>query len=214
MLGLEIPPSPSLADLDSLISEEVDYLIQKWMVCLVHENSIDPDETLYLFTWSPNPDEMPDADFNTQHRYNINLISHYLQTMEIGLACVESSQMGNPHYHGWYQLSTDPLKEKLRLALVKTLQRFGNLKITKSKGHYKIGSLVKQANCLYYYKKDMLQSMATVFCNPITAESMDDLDWNLHKSLFTPKKGRISVADIEDKISQVEFYKQFYQDSL
>lgn len=209
MLGPEIPQ----ISIDELISDEVDYLMQKWMHIVEYESMIKEDEPLYLFTWSPDPDEIPDSDFNTQHRFCLPFMADFLMVVSAGVACVESSQMGNPHYHGWYQVSTDPLKEKLRIVYTKVIKRFGNLKITKSKGHYKIGSLVKQANCLYYYKKDMLQSMATVESNPITGVPYEDVDWSTHWNLFT-KKGRESVADIEDRINLKDFYKEFYANSL
>jgi len=206
---------PPFAALKGLISLEVDYLMEKWNMVIEAEGEIDPDETLYLITWSPDPSELPNADFNTQHLFNVNILSDFLSTVECGLFCVEASQLGSPHYHGWYQLSTDPIKEKSRLTYIKVMQRFSphGLKITRSKGHYKIGSLVSQANCLYYYKKDLLQSMATIYINPICSQSRVDLDWNSHSHLFM-KNGRQSVADIEDKITLKEFYKQFYENSL
>lgn len=208
MLGQEIPQ----ISIDDLISDEVDYLMQKWMHIVHHEEMID-DSPLYLFTWSPNPEEIPDSDFNTQHLFCAPFIADLLLSVRVGIACVEASQMGNPHYHGWYQLSTDPMKEKHRIVHTKVLKRFGNLKITKSKGHYKIGSLSKQANCLYYYKKDLLQSMATVELNPIMGFYDVKIDWSKHWNLFT-KKGRESVADIEDRVNLKDFYKQFYENSL
>lgn len=199
-----------------LISEEVDYLMDKFVHIINAEREIDLDEKLYLFTWSPHPEELPDADFNTQHLFNINLLAEFLDSTRIGIACVETSQLGSPHYHGWYQLSNDALKEMTRIVCMKVMQRYApkGLKITPSKGHIKIGSFVKAANCLYYYKKDLLQSMAAVQENPITSNSHCDINWNQHFTLFMKNNDRKSVADIENRINLGEFYKQFYRSSL
>jgi len=117
------------------------------------EDRIDTDRTLYLITWNPDPKELPNADFETQHHYSVNLLSDYLKACECGLFCVETSQLGAPHYHGWYQVSQNPDCERNRIIYIKTMQRFGNLKITKSKGHYKIGSNSNHANCLLLLQK-------------------------------------------------------------
>jgi len=211
MLEQEIPSSSS--PLMELINAEVDYLLPKIIDVYEQESSIDPDKSLYLFTWSPNPEEIPDSDFNTQHLFCAPFIADYLLSCGRGIACVESTQLGNPHYHGWYQLSDDPLKERQRLIHIKCLKRFGMVKITSSIGHYKINSYVAAANCLHYYKKDMLQSMAWVELNPICSYHKINMDWNQHSMLFT-KKGRESVADIEDRINLRDFYKEFYANSL
>lgn len=200
-------------ELEKLIDAEVDYLVSKWMHVYDKEYDIDLDKPLYLFTWSPDPGELPDADFTAQHKFNINIVSQYLSSFKVALACVEATQRGVPHYHGWYQLSTDPLLERQRLATVKVLERLGNLKITPSRGHIKKYSLSSKANCLYYYKKDMLESMSWIEQNPIYPGMKDNTDWNLHVGLFT-KKGRESIADLENKVNLRDFYLQFYDNSL
>lgn len=206
MLGQEIPLESVEVEVDSFITP-------KAVTVFENELDINPDEALYLFTWSPNPEEIPDSDFNTQHAFCFPFISDLLSTMECGLACVEETQKGNPHYHGWYQQSRDPKLNVLKKVYVKVMQRFGNYKVTKSLGHYKINSYVKQANCLYYYKKDMLEASLYVPNNPIKKGMYPHIDWNSNYSLFT-KKGRESVADIEDRINLRSFYKQFYENSL
>lgn len=177
-----------------------------------NELDIDDEEDLYLITWAPEPSELPNADFTTQHKYSINLLAAYLKNCKSGLFCVESTQLGNPHYHGWYQVSPDPIKEEYRLIYVKTLQRFGLLRITKSKGHYRVNNYNTRSNCLGYYKKDLLDSMLWVNPNPITADSICDIDWSKNMLFFT-KQGRGSMADLEEKINLKEFYFQFYKDS-
>lgn len=183
---------------------------------ILNEEKIDPTKTLYLFTWSPDAKELPDCHFELQHEYNLNYVSEYLKVCECGLACVESTQLGVPHYHGWYQISDNPIKEKVRIIYMKSMLRFGNMKITKSKGHYKIASWSPAANCLHYYKKDLLQSQLFVTHNPIVPKEYPQHDWNAFnlRTFFTANGKRETVADIDDKISLREFYKDFYKNSL
>lgn len=214
MLEQEIPPKDQLM---ALISAEVDYLTPKIVAVAKMEWKIDPDKKVYLFTWSPDPSEGPDADFETQHMFWYPAIVDFLNSVEVGIACVEASQLGNPHYHGWYQVSDDPIKERLRCVHIKVMARFApnGLRITSSKGHMKFNSYVAAANCLHYYKKDLLQSMSYIATNPITAKTKkpDHIDWN-NKLLLFRRKCRETINELEDKISLKDFYKQFYQDSL
>lgn len=197
----------SLIDDDIIIGERIaekDWIVQQT------EYDINPACPLYLITWSPDPGELPDADFDTQHKFFVNVVSEYLSYCSIGLFCVESSQLGRPHYHGWYQLGGN---EQMRIVLMKVMQRFGLVKVTKSKGHYKYGSYSDAANCLYYYKKDMIDLMLWVDLNPITKDTRVDIDWNQHFMLFT-RQGRQSIADLEEKVVLKDFYKRFYNNSL
>jgi len=211
MLGQEIPT------LDDELTKECALVARHLGVVMNAEYEIDEGEDLYLTTWAlqndPEKMDMPDADFNTQHHFNVNILSDYLDYCQCGLFCVESTQTGAPHYHGWYQLSRDGKKEAMRICIVKVLQRMGNLKITKSKGHYKLASWSDKANCLYYYKKDLLERQLYTVRNPITRGMQMNIDWNEHYSLFT-RKGRQSVSDIEDRINLTQFYKEFYKNSL
>lgn len=181
----------------------------------LYESQINKDEPLYLITWAPNPKDLLDSDFITQHEYNINILSDYIQACEYGLFCVETTQAGNPHYHGWYQVSNNPLRESERIAIVKTMQRFGLVKITKSKGHYKINSYNSHANCLHYYKYDMLGPMAFVEKNPICFDTRSTIDWNdmSYARFFNIEGKRQTVADLEDKMTLRDFYKDFYKKS-
>lgn len=188
-------------------------MVAKGMVIEHTESLIDQGETLYLVTWSPDPSELPDADFETQHLFNVNLLADYLKACSCGLFCVETTQLGNPHYHGWYQLSASPEKEAFRIVLVKTLQRFGLLKITKSKGHYRINSYTSHGNCLAYYKKDLVGSMLFVGANPITSDTKCDIDWKNNLLYFGDSKKRSSLVELQEKISLKNFYMEFYKDS-
>lgn len=193
--------------------KDQDFLvIEKSTEIWAAEEDIDFDEPLYLITWAPDPSELPNADFTTQHLYMVNLLSGYLKTCASGLFCVETTQRGNPHYHGWYQVSPDPVKEECRIIFIKTLERFGLLKITKSKGHYRINAYSTRSNCLGYYKKDLLDPMLWCNPNPVTSESKCDIDWNVNM-LFFVKNGRGTVSDLEEKVSLKEFYLQFYKNS-
>lgn len=175
------------------------------------EFDINDQKQLYLITWSPDPSKLPNCDFENQHLFNVNILSNYLKTCSAGLFCVEATQMGNPHYHGWYQVNEET--ELGRIALAKTLAAFGKLKITKSLGHYRINSYSKNGNCLYYYKKDLTTSMLNVKCNPIDKDTVDDTNWNTHIFFFDVPGKRKSVADLEAKIVQYKFYEEFYKKS-
>lgn len=213
-----------LEQMDSTFSEntiigtikyEVSKISQLTSIILDHELDIDLDEPLYLFTFSPNPELLPNTSFELQHDFILPTISQLLAGCQSGIACVESSQLGNPHYHGWYQLSIDPYIERHREMAVKVLQKLGLLKITKSKGHIKIFSWVQQANCLYYYKKDLLQSQFWTPNNIVTKESQSEVDWyashNTH--YFTIDGRRQTCQDIEERQTLSRFYKQFYEET-
>lgn len=190
-------------------------LLEKSWIIYLHESQIDPEDTLYLITWSPSPEEMPDCDFVTQHQYHINTIADYLRGCKIGLFCVESTQQGYPHYHGWYQTSDDPMLEQLRIVCMKVMKRFGNVKVTKSVGKYRINSYSQQGNCLYYYKYDVLQQMFYIEDNPITKDSRCTINWCDEGYLwFFAKTGsKTSIGDLEAKVSNTKFYREFYADS-
>lgn len=206
MLGLE-----TLREVDN-------YITPKVVTVFENELDIDPEKELYLFTWSPDPTKLPDADFNIQHQFCFPFVADLLSTVECGLACVEETQLAHPHYHGWYQLSSDPVKNTMKKAYVKTMIAFSHpkfgLKITKSLGHYKINSYVQHSNCLYYYKKDLLEASLLISDNPVTKNSKTDIEWKYHIGFFTINNKRESIADLEAKISLREFYKGFYFNSL
>lgn len=177
------------------------------------EQRIDSERDLYLFTWNPDPAELPHADFIHQHLFNVNILIDYLKACYTGIICVESTQLGSPHYHGWYQLSDDAIKESQRIILIKTLQRFGFTKISKVKHSYKIDCWYPKANALWYYKKDLLNGMAHVPQNPITQQSHPDtFEW-LTSSFFTIGKDKIVEKAVHEQISTRQFCIQFYGDS-
>lgn len=173
------------------------------------ENEIDQDEPVYLITWSPDPSELPDTDFYLQHNMNVNLLSSYLQCCKSGLFCVESTQRGNPHYHGWYQ--TDKSKELQRIAIVKTMQRFGpQLKICKA-NKYRINSYKERGNALYYYKKDALTF--DVEPNPITRDSKTTVDYHKLELASFLTNSSAKAKDIGMVLSNQQFYRGFYTDT-
>jgi len=180
-----------------------------------YESCIDEDETLYLITWAPDPKELPNCDFITQHLYNVNFLAEYLKFCECGLFCVESTQAGNPHYHGWYQTSDYYVEELARCAIMKVMERLGIVKITKCKGHYRINSYTAGGNALHYYKADLFGQMQYIPHNPITWQSKDDTNWLSNDFFFLLNKtGRKTTADIETKICQRDYYREFYSGSL
>jgi len=185
-------------------------LEQKTEVIEFWESSIDDEKKVYLVTWSPDPKELPDCDFYIQHQVNIEILADYLKCCSAGLFCVESTQLGNPHYHGWYQI--DDNKELARIALIKTLNRFGIVRITPIKHSYKIFSWSESANALYYYKKDSLDAFLTYPI--ITSTSTSTLNFNILDSIGFFSRDHKGLTTINDKMSNRQFYRQFYADTI
>lgn len=185
-------------------------LEQKTEIIEIEESSIENNEDIYLITWSPDVKELPDADFYLQHNFNVEILVDYLKCCKHGVFCVESSQLGNPHYHGWYQI--DDTKELQRIVIVKTLQRFGIVKIQKVKHSYKIFSWSERANALYYYKADLPDAFLKIEPNPITKETCGTVDWSVMDMVGFFNKGVSSK--LTDKISQRKFYRDFYADTI
>lgn len=186
-------------------------LEQKSEIIEFFENTIEEDLELYLITWSPDPKELPDSDFYLQHNMNVDILSSYLKCCHTGLFCVESTQLGNPHYHGWYQVS-DSL-ELHRLAVIKAMQRFGIVKIAKART-YKIFNWKEQANALYYYKKDLLDAMFTMDPNPITKDSVSTVNFDILEMVGFFNKDLRGMPTIKDTMTNRQFYRQFYGDTI
>lgn len=179
-----------------------------------HESRINRDKTLYMYTWSPDPDDLPNCDFTIQHDSCIATVVNFTKSCELCLTCVEASAKGNPHYHGWYQKSADTFKNQIHVAMLKTMQQTGNFKVDKSRGHMKIHSYVKAANCLYYYKKELLDESLYITVNPITEFSVPEYTISDFSTFFSVKGKRQTVADIEKSASLQQFYKDFYMKSI
>lgn len=192
--------------------DDDDVIIAKDWLIYEEEKKILNTRDLYLVTWSPDPKQLPDTDFTLQHKFNVNLLSQLLRTVRCGLFCVESTAMGNPHYHGWYQ--DEPPNELARIAIIKVLQRFGNLKIT-SGLHYKVDRYYSKGNCLHYYKKDTFDSM--LLLPIISASSYEPLDW-VNPFLFfgTPSMHMAANAKtlLIEKASEISQVIDFYKSSL
>lgn len=120
------------------------------------ESDIDPQQDIYMITWAPDPKRTPDVDFITQHLNNVNLLHDYCLCTSLAIFCVESTALGRPHYHGFYQIAWEPWLEQGRIALTKVLSVIGSLKITKVENAYRIFSFSAKNNALHYYKKDVV----------------------------------------------------------
>lgn len=186
-------------------------LEQKTEIIEFMESTIDIDEPIYGITWSPNPAEMPDADFYLQHNTNVELLASFLKCCETGVFCVESTQRGNPHYHGWYQV--DPEKELARITMCKTLIRFGQLKITQLE-HVKINVYTEKGNALYYYKKDLVGAMLHMEPNPITKDTFSTINFEILPIVGFLNNDTAPCQKIEEVISNRKFYRSFYSDTL
>lgn len=177
------------------------------------ESKIDPSSELYLITWAPDPKELPDADFYIQHNVNVELLTQFLKACACGIFCVEATQIGNPHYHGWYQV--DPTKELVRIAVVKTMQRFApkGLKIAPARS-WKFFNWTERGNALYYYKKDICDAFLNVDPNPITKDSESTVNFDTIQWIsFFDSRMKIDKS-LTDKISDRRFYRSFYGDTL
>jgi len=177
------------------------------------ETSIDPNEDLYLITWSPDPKQLPDCDLYVQHSLNVRLLANYLKCCSLGVFVLESTQLGNPHYHGWYQVDDD--REIGRIALVKVMKSFGpQLKITKSYGKYKFFNFNTRGNCLAYYKKDLCKYFSVqpnpIFSDSTTTFNDDCLQLINFLSPYSPTNKKL----IADRLSNERFYREFYSDTV
>lgn len=172
------------------------------------ESKIDESKPLYGITWSPDPKQLPNSSFALQHDFNVQLLADYLLECQCGAFCVETTQLGNPHYHGWYQCADDYRMEDARIAHMKTLQSFGRVQINEIE-KYKIGKFYKKGNGLWYYKKDYLFGQRQTPNNPITHNSKPIHDWSKSGTLFfaTDIGNRSKVYDT---MRNRQYYKEFY----
>lgn len=187
-------------------------IAEKATVVYLEEKKINPSLALYLITWCPDPGNSPDAAFDIEHEHSIDIIADYLENCACGLFCVEATQRGSPHYHGWYQV--DPLKELKRVCIMKVLIRYGQVKITAVKHErcIKINKWYEKGNALYYYKKDLLEAQLETQNNPITAQSCTMIDWNNleYQNFFTRGIDK-GIAKLLTKVqSDKQFFRQFY----
>lgn len=200
-----LDPSTNLL-IEPTNDEIINRCVPKAEMVKTTEGQINEDNPVYLITWNPDPKELPNSDFNLQHQFNVNILSDYLKSCDCGLFCVESTQLGNPHYHGWYQVSAT--LEPMRIVHVKVMQRLGMVKITRAITIRK-NTWFERKNGLYYYKKDLLDSMLMTDYNPINEESSETYAWA--SSMFFTLD--LKNSSIQNKISDKQFYLQFYKDS-
>jgi len=178
------------------------------------EEKIDFNEKLILMTWSPDPAQLPDCDFTNQHIFAIQYIITYLQTCKCGVACVEATEAGNPHYHLWYQHSNDYFHERARIKWIKILRRVGNVKITSDVRHVKLNRYHKVGNALWYYKKEAATLQLYTPYNPVCGTTpppvIDYTDYNM----FFHVEGRKTSRSILEKVSQMKQLDKFYNKSI
>lgn len=178
------------------------------------EHEIDDKAKIYLMTWSPDPKQIPDCDFINQHLWCAQYVHTYLQGCRSGCACVETTQMGNPHYHLWYQICPDFTVEQLRIRWIKVLQKIGNVKITGKVRYYRKNAWYSTRNALFYYKKDSLQEQLMTPCNPITKDSvLPEIDYSQY-SWFFQIRGRATAKSMLERTSQVKDLEEFYKKSI
>lgn len=203
--------SPSYPLLDiSNEDEVVDLIASRATLIRYEELRIDEDYPVYLITISPDPKLLPDCDFITQHKYHTNFLASYLSTCKCGLFCVEYTQMGFPHYHGWYQLDLDPVQSLSRISHIKAINAFANVKICKAKS-IELDKWYEKCNGLWYYKKECIDAMLFVPFNPISKDTKETTPWAT-LSFFSADK--TAYVNVEQQQSQRQFYLDFYKNSL
>lgn len=193
--------------------ESDERLLDKVELIRLEEEKIDMRHFVYLITWSPDPKELPDCDFHICNQTNIETLARFLKCCKCGLFCLEANMMGNVHYHGWFQI--DSKMEPFRLAILKTMERFGpkGLKVTKAT-HIKINSYSERMNGLYYYKKDAVDAMLIYEDSVIHRDSYSTINWELCDLLgFFDIRGDKRVQ-AKDRVSTLQYYRKFYEDSL
>lgn len=187
-----------------------DFLVYVSTTVYAEESNIDDTADIYLITFSPDPSKLPDCDYTLQHAFNVNMLADYLKYCACGLWVHEFTQIGNPHYHGWYQV--DSTKDCFRVVMMKVLNKFGLVKVTKVKSSFKINSYARHTNALGYYKKESFDRIMPY--NPITKDSLCDYKWTQCSYFFIDTvKSRRSVTDVLDTISNRSYYTNFYKKS-
>lgn len=138
------------------------------------ESCIIKDQKLNLITWTPDPKQMPDCSFIIQHQFCAQYVVSYLQGCSCGIICVEATEAGNPHYHGWYQTSDNFEQEQFRIRWMKVLRNAGNVKTTAAfdKKAILINTWYQKGNVLYYYKKELVGCGLHIPFNPITSTTI------------------------------------------
>lgn len=181
------------------------------------EEQIDQDQPLYLMTFNPVPDETPDCAFIDQHCWWVGLMAAYCKSCDAACFCVEATQRGYPHYHGWYQPSEDPKMEMMRICNIKIMLKFApaGVKIDLCQNMIQINNWSNSnSNALYYYKKNLPTTMFYMPLNPITnltplnPVSVDDYKF------FFMNKGRNRVADIIERKNKIHSARLFYEKSF
>lgn len=188
-------------------------LVDRALSVFTEESKIDPSYPVYLITWSPDPKGLPDADFYYQHNFNVYTLVQYLKCCSCGIWCVESTQLGNPHYHGWYQVNDST--EVARIAVVKCMQNWGRVDIKKSK-HYRVNSYKQGSNSLHYYKKDMVDAMLSIQPNPIlsTTESTVDFKMTDYLAIFSNPQIAKGLRSAAEMYQDREYTRKKYFDTI
>jgi len=175
------------------------------------ERTINLEDPVWLITWCPDPKLLPSTDFYLQHNVNVKTLTTFLAGCTTGCFCVEATQLGNPHYHGWYQQSEDPFKENIRIASMKTMDHFGRLDLKVCR-YPKIDKWYSTRNGLYYYKKDAIDKQLLMNPNPIivTTESTVNFDILPLVNFINGKK----VGTYADNLRDLKFRTEFYTDTI
>lgn len=107
------------------------------------EDDIYDTDTVYLFTWSPDPARYPTNDPKEQYKILFDLVLRNAKKVFTTFSFTpECNAMGNVHIHGWYVIKD---KVKYFKWWLPKCKQFGFVKI----------NVMKTKDALGYYKKDM-----------------------------------------------------------
>lgn len=187
-------------------------LVESMEIIRIFEEKIEPTDDVVMFTWSPDPKELPDADPETQHLWCARVLLTYLNTMPKSCACLEYNLSGNPHYHGWYVKSDESVAS---IQILKVLQRYGKYKADYLRS-IKINSYTSKGNGLYYYKKEVSHNCIITASIIYPGMELPKIPWAEYNQLFFTQNayGKKCRSSYDEKISDMAYYMEFYKSSI
>lgn len=107
------------------------------------EDDIYDTDTVYLFTWAPNPIKYPTSKPHEQYKILLDLVLlNFNKVFSTFALSPELTASGNTHIHGWYVIKD---KYKYFKWLLPKMKAFGFVKI----------DVMKDKSALHYYKKEI-----------------------------------------------------------
>jgi len=153
-------------------------------ICHLAERELDPDEDVYLFTWSPNPKRM---DFRPYKNYMQHIWLTFYginQAWDKFCICPElNPESGAVHYHGWYTMKDYVKWFKVFKPRLNTLG-FTKINLLKHKE--------SKDEALAYYKKNFADTKEIMYPLPIPYSHINYKNVNLVIRNFLKKNMTIN----------------------